>query len=117
MHQAIRAELLLPGNLREARSIGPRRNIARLCRLYRDVVAENESEGVVVAAIGEADWLPALEGRIEWKCVRLRLHRCEGDRRGVCHGLSIGRHCAGLTWPGRPRRQMCLQSRQFFRSY
>src|ERR1700733_823213 len=108
MHQAIRAELLLPGNLREARSIGPRRNIARLCRLCRDVVAENESEGVVVAAIGEADRLPALEGWIEWKCVKLRLHRRKGDRRGVCHGFSVGRYRAGLTWRSCPRRQIPL---------
>src|SRR5947209_4738434 len=74
MDQAIWTKLLLPGNFCKARPIRPRRNVSRSHCLHRNIIPENETKCVVVAAIGEADWLPTFEIGIEQKSIELRLN-------------------------------------------
>src|ERR1700722_19721654 len=69
MYEAVWSGSLLPGNLGEARAVGPWRNIPGCRRLYGDVIPENEAECVVVATIGETDRLPGLKIRVEWQPV------------------------------------------------
>jgi choline dehydrogenase len=80
MDEAIRTGLLLPGNLGEASAVGPWRNITGSHCLHRDVIPEDETKCVVVAAIGETDRFPGFEIGIEGKLIELRLHRCESNR-------------------------------------
>lgn len=128
MREAVRTQLLPPCDFGEARTIRPRRDLARLRRLDSNVVAEHEPKSIVVAAIGGAQRLPVLELRIERESIELRLyrrqgHRCGGlsgaRRRYCCRGLrtdAFGR-IASLTCRGRPWGKICLQRRQLFRRH
>ena len=77
--KTIRPFLLLPGDLGETCTVRPWRNIPGSRGFHRDVIPEDETECVVVSAIGETDWFPSFEAGIEGESIELRLHRCESN--------------------------------------
>ena len=51
MDEAVRADALLPRDLGEVGILRPGRDVAGARRIERDAVAEDEAQGVVVAAV------------------------------------------------------------------